>query len=385
MTEAASKSPKSALGIVYLTVFIDLLGFGIILPTLPYYARTFGASGAGVGVLMMAYSVAQFIGAPILGRLSDRYGRRPILLGALVGSTVSLALQGLSSSLGLMIFARTIAGLFGGSISAAQAYVADVTEPDERAKYMGLLGASIGMGFVFGPAIGAGLAPYGFGASAFVASGLAFLNFIAALIRLPEPARKTIGAQHLSLGPLFIALRSPALRNILVVNFIVTVAFVAMETTFALLGADRFSLTARDLGGVFTLLGVVIVIVQGGLVGRLAKKLGELKLVVIGVLVMALGLVLVPTTHELAISVLGLAVLAFGQALATPSLSTLLSRRATAAEQGSVLGSGQAMSALARAVGPLLAGGLYDRSVVLPYGVGAILCVCAALLMSRDS
>jgi DHA1 family tetracycline resistance protein-like MFS transporter len=385
MTEAASKSPKSALGIVYLTVFIDLLGFGIILPTLPYYARAFGASGAGVGVLMMAYSVAQFIGAPILGRLSDRYGRRPILLGALVGSTVSLALQGLSSSLGLMIFARTIAGLFGGSISAAQAYVADVTEPDERAKYMGLLGASIGMGFVFGPAIGAGLAPYGFGASAFVASGLAFLNFIAALIRLPEPARKTIGAQHLSLGPLFIALRSPALRNILVVNFIVTVAFVAMETTFALLGADRFSLTARDLGGVFTLLGVVIVIVQGGLVGRLAKKLGELKLVVIGVLVMALGLVLVPTTHELAISVLGLAVLAFGQALATPSLSTLLSRRATAAEQGSVLGSGQAMSALARAVGPLLAGGLYDRSVVLPYGVGAILCVCAALLMSRDS
>lgn len=386
MAETVAKSPKSALGIVYLTVFIDLLGFGIILPSLPYYARSFGASGVGVGVLMMAYSVAQFIGAPILGRLSDRYGRRPVLLGALLGSSISLAMQGFAGSLSVMILARAVAGLFGGSISAAQAYVADVTSPDERAKYMGLLGASIGMGFVFGPAIGAGMAPYGFGASAFLASGLALLNFFAALVRLPEPEKKgeLSGGQHLSLAPLVAALKTPALRSVLLVNFVVTVAFVAMETTYALLGADRFALTPRDLGGVFTLLGVVIVIVQGGLVGRLAKKVGELKLATIGVIVMAVGLVLVPMADELTLSVVGLAILACGQAMATPALSTLLSKRANENSQGSVLGSGQAMAALARAVGPLIAGGLYDRSAALPYGVGAFLCLGAAGLLFRD-
>jgi DHA1 family tetracycline resistance protein-like MFS transporter len=174
--EATAPSKMASLFIVYITVFVDLLGFGMILPLLPFYAMHFGASWLWIGVLATAYSAAQFAGAPVVGWLSDRFGRRPVLLVALAGSAVSLALAGFASSLTMLIVARGLAGLFGGSIAAAQAYVADVTRPDERSKYMGLLGASIGMGFVFGPAIGAGLSVFGFGTAALAASGIAFAN-----------------------------------------------------------------------------------------------------------------------------------------------------------------------------------------------------------------
>ena len=376
---------KPGLPVVYLTVFIDLLGFGIILPALPYYAEAFGATGVWVGAILAAYSAAQLVGASLLGRLSDRVGRRPILLLSLAGSAASLLLCGLAGSLWLLLAARALAGLFGGSIAAAQAYIADVTAPEERAKYMGLLGASIGLGFVFGPALGAGLSRFGFGAAAFTAAGLAALNLVFAFFRLPETRtaeQRSHAHARFDWSNLTDALRHPAIGRLLAATFLSTLAFVAMEATFALLGQARFGLDTGKLGLVFTYVGVVMVVVQGGLVGRLAPRFGERALATAGALIMAASLAALPLVHTLGAALGVLAGLAVGQGLTTPMLSTLLSRATDADEQGGTLGLGQSLAAAARAVGPIGAGWLYDRSVAAPYAVSAAVMVLAAFLVS---
>jgi len=375
---------KPGLPVVYLTVFIDLVGFGIILPALPYYAEAFGATGVWIGAILAAYSAAQLVGASLLGRLSDRVGRRPILLMSLAGSAASLVLCGLAGSLWLLLAARALAGLFGGSIAAAQAYIADVTAPEERAKYMGLLGASIGLGFVFGPALGAGLSRFGFGAAAFTAAGLAALNLLFAFFRLPETRtaeQRSHAHARFDWSNFADALHHPSIGRLLAATFLSTLAFVAMEATFALLGQTRFGLDTSRLGLVFTFVGVVMVIVQGGLVGRLAPRFGERALATAGALVMAASLGALPLVHSLGAALGVLAGLAVGQGLTTPMLATLLSRATDADEQGGTLGLGQSLAAAARAVGPIGAGWLYDRAVAAPYGAAAAVMVLAALLV----
>jgi DHA1 family tetracycline resistance protein-like MFS transporter len=375
---------KRGLDVVYLAVFVDLLGFGIILPLLPYYAERFGATGLWVGAILTAYSAAQLVGASILGRLSDRIGRRPVLLMSLAGSAASLFLSGLAHSLWPLLLARALAGLFGGSIAAAQAYVADVTLPEERAKYMGLLGASIGLGFVFGPALGAGLARFGFGAAAFVAAGIAALNLALAFERLEEtrdPARRAEAPSRVAWSHMKDALHHPSLRRFLAATFLVTLAFVAMEATFALLGEARFGLNAARLGLVFTYVGVVMVVVQGGALGRLVSRYGEKALAVTGACLLAASLGALPFVPSLAAALGALGVLSVGQGLTNPTLSTLVSRASSADEQGGVLGLGQSLAAAARAVGPIAAGWLYDQGHAVPYAAAALLTVVAALLI----
>lgn len=381
---ADSTPHRSPLVIVYLTVFLDLLGFGIILPLLPYYAVAFGANGIWLGALMTAYSAAQFIGAPIIGRLSDRYGRRPVLLLTLAGSAISLAIAGSAQSLGVLIAARVLAGVFGGSIAAAQAFIADVTTREQRSKYMGILGAAIGLGFVFGPALGAALARYGFGTAAYVAAGLAAINFFWALVRLPETrpvGDKNAPRPRLSVATLLAALKRPEFRPILGATFFVTLGFVAMETTYALLAAKLYGLDSQGLGAVFTFIGVIIVIVQGGMIGRLAPRYGEQKIATVGAMLLGVALAILPFASTLAASVAVLGLLAAGQGLASPTLTALLSKRAEADEQGGTLGLGQSLSAAARGIGPVMAGALYDRSLFAPFLVAAGLCGVAGALV----
>jgi len=375
---------RSPLLVVYLTVFVDLLGFGIIIPILPFYAEKFGADGFWVGAVLTAYSAAQVVGAFFLGRLSDRIGRRPILLFALAGSALSLTATGLANTLFLLILSRALAGGFGGSITTAQAYIADSTTRENRTKYMGLLGAAIGMGFVFGPAVGAGLSGFGFPTAAFVAAGLAAVNFLVGLFALPESRRPGQSGQRraaLTVATLVDALRHPTIGRILISTFLATFAFVGMEATFALLGQAQFNLNAGSLGLIFTLVGIVIVIVQGGLIGRLNERFGEQALAVAGAAIMALTLAVLPLAPSLTLAIIVLAGLAVGQGLLSPTLSSLLSMASSADEQGGTLGVGQSVSALARAAGPLIAGWLFDRGHAFPYFTGAGLVAVTAVLL----
>ncbi len=374
---------RAALGVVYGTVFVDLLGFGIILPALPYYAERLGAGGLWLGVILTAYSFAQLAGAVVLGRLSDRFGRRPLILLSLAGSAVSLALTGLASTLAALVAARALAGLFGGSIAAAQAYIADVTRPGERARYMGYLGAATGLGFVLGPALGALLSRWGFAAAAFTAAGLAAFNLVLAALRLEESLRPGAAARAaLPLAQMGAAWRRPGLRAVLAATFLTAFAFVAMETALAYLGKRNFGLDERGFGLLLVLAGVVIVVVQGALVGRLSNRFGERRLAVWGSLAMAAALALLPLCHGFASAAVALAAAAAGRALSLPTLSALLSRLGAARRQGSTLGLGQSLAAGARAAGPLVAGGLYDLAPAWPFLLAALLAAAAAATLA---
>jgi DHA1 family tetracycline resistance protein-like MFS transporter len=379
---------RSPLTVIYMTVFIDLLGFSIILPLLPFYAKHFGATGVWVGALLTAYSAAQFISAPILGRVSDRIGRRPILLLSLAGSALSLALTGFANSLVLLLAGRALAGLFGGSIATAQAYVADTTAPDERAKYMGLLGASIGLGFVFGPAIGAGLSGLGFGAAAFAAAGLAAVNFTFALFKLPESRLREHRAVQRPLpwsrGGLN-AFARPVVPRVLTAMFLTTFAFVALEATYALYTQKRYGLNEAGFGMLFAYLGLLIVLVQGGLIGRLHKRYDERSLAAVGAGLMGSAFVCVALAPNLVVALAGITALALGQGLLSPTLPALLSRQSSAHEHGEILGVGQSLSALARAVGPIAGGLLFDVERSLPYLLGGALTLTVATLISSHT
>jgi MFS transporter, DHA1 family, tetracycline resistance protein len=376
---------RAALAIVYMTVFIDLLGFGIILPSLPYYARDLGASGLGLGILFSSYSVAQLLGSTVLGRLSDRYGRRPILLLSLAGSSASMALSGVAHSLVLLSAARALAGLFGGSIGTAQAYIADVTARHERARHMGLLGASIGVGFVLGPAIGAGVIALGFGFSgaAYLASALAALNLVSAAFRLPESRPRDAAApqSRLSLASWLAMWRRHGLWQIYSSVFLTTLAFVGLETTLVFLARDRFGLDERHFGLVLAYLGVVVIVVQGGMIGRLTRSFGVRRVAIAGGLLMGAALIALPAAPTLRLLLLVLGLISAGQGLTSPTLSTLVSHASTGEDHGAVLGISQSLAAAARAVGPVLAGSLYDLRAPLPFVAGGALALLAAALV----
>jgi DHA1 family tetracycline resistance protein-like MFS transporter len=388
-----------ALSVVYLTVFLDLLGFGIILPQLPFYAIQFGASGAWVGVLLAAFSVAQLFGAVLLGRLSDRYGRRPVMLMSLLGSALAFTGAGLAQSLWQLIASRALAGLFGGSIATAQAYVADVTEPKDRAKYMGLIGASIGMGFVLGPFIGAEMSRFGFSAASFLAAGLSLFDLVLALFFLKEPPAPRPAADAEQAGSadglprrrqrvsLRYALSQPVIGRLLAASFVTSFAFVGMEATFALLGKQRFDLGPATMGRFFALIGIVLAVVQGGVVGRLVARLGERRVALIGSLVLSLSLLAIPWSPKLVCLGGVMLIMATGQGLLLPSTSTLISRCTPASMQGGILGVNQSLSAGARAVGPVLAGALFDVDFHLPYVASAalVLGVAASIATLRET
>lgn len=385
--EGAPRASRSSLAIVYATVFIDLLGFGIILPLLPYYAERYGATGVWLGAILTAYSGAQFIGAPLLGRLSDKVGRRPVLLVALAGSAISLSMTAVADGLIALVAARGLAGIFGGSIATAQAFIADVTDDSNRAKFMGLLGASIGMGFVFGPATGAFLSRWGFSTAAWAAAGLAAINFSFAYFRLEEPARPQgrLASERgqITVRNLARSLAQPTIGLVVAATFLATFAFVVMETTFPYLGEAVWGLGEMGLGLTLMYIGVVVVIVQGGLIGRIVPRIGEQRTAVIGSAIMAVSLAALPHVPSWPLALATLGLLAVGQGFVSPTLATLLSRAARVDQQGSTLGVGQGMGAAARAIGPITAGWLYDVRMDIPYWLATVSVAFAALSLAR--
>ena len=369
--------------IIFVTVFIDLLGFGIIIPLMPFYAETFGANALTIGLLNTSFSLMQFLFAPFWGRLSDRIGRRPVILIGLFGSAVSYLLFGLATSLTLLFAARIAAGIAGANIPTAQAYMADVTTPEHRAKGMGLVGAAFGLGFIFGPAIGGFLSQWGYQAPSFFASALSLANFIAAWFLLPEsrPSARADAARTSRVAALRQALRRPGLPQLLLIYFIVVAAFASFETTFALYSERRFAFSASTIGYVFAFVGIVLSIVQGFLVGKIVPRVGEGRIVPVAILTLAAGLALVPIARNVATLVAACGILALGMGFNSPSLMSMISRRAAADMQGGVLGLSQSLASLARVIGPAWGGWLYDRyGMVTPYVSAAGLMGVAFLL-----
>jgi len=368
---------RSPLLVIFITVFIDLIGFGIVIPVLPYYAEgtRFGATPREVGLLFASYSVMQLLFAPVLGRLSDRYGRRPVLLYSLLGTCAGFLILGFATTLWMLFVGRIVDGISGGNISTAQAYIADVTTKENRAKGMGLIGAAFGLGFVFGPAIGGVLSRWGIQVPLLFAGGLAFANAVLLYFTLPEtitpdhPAR-TSAATGRGWGRLITALRDPRLAYVLTIYFVSIVAFSIMTTVFALFMAFRLGYDAFHSGWIFAYVGIISAAIQGGLIGKLLKRFGEPTLVIAGTLFFTVSLFASPFVTP-AIGILGILVTgaasSIGNALNAPTLTSLASKSVSENEQGAIMGVAQSVASLARAVGPALAAFLI-YSAVAYYG-----------------
>lgn len=353
---------------ILLVVFIDLLGFSLILPLLPYYAETFGASEFATGLLIAVYAAMQLVGAPLLGRLSDRYGRRPILLVSVFGTFLGFMLFGFATTLWMLFAARILDGITGGNLSVAQAYITDVTDAKNRARGLGMIGAAFGLGFIIGPVTGGLLSQYGYNVPAFVAAGLSLINLALIYFWLPESLTqermKQAGEQRqpkVTLDALMGALKRPFTGPILVTRFFFGLAFAIFQTIFSLYALTRFNLSARDTGFVLTYVGILSVFVQGFLVGRLTARFREDVLITFSVALMAVSLL----GWALAPSVLWLLVVLTPTAISGGTLNTLLSSTLTKAvtpqEVGGILGLSASVESSTRIIAPILGGALLEQ------------------------
>jgi DHA1 family tetracycline resistance protein-like MFS transporter len=362
---AHASHPRSSLTIIFVTVFVDLLGFGIVLPLLPYYAHQFSASGFTAGALVAVYSAMQFLCAPLWGRWSDRVGRRPIILLSLAGSTVSYLLFALADGIGLLFVSRILAGVAGANIPVAQAFIADSTTEKDRARGMGLIGAAFGLGFVFGPVVGGLLAHYGHWAPGLAATVICGVNFLVAIWRLPEslaPEHRHATPVSHPLAEFRVVLRRPRMARMIFLFAAGIFSFSTMETTLSLLCATVFGMSASHIYWAFGYMGVMMTLMQGGLIGRLTHQVDEARLVVVGAALLAIGLGAAPFSPPVFPLLVTLGAIAFGQGINSPVLSSLISKSSHGRQRGEVLGVSQAMGSLARILGPLWGGLLFDHA-----------------------
>jgi MFS transporter, DHA1 family, tetracycline resistance protein len=376
---------RGPLGIVFTTVLIDLIGFGVVLPILPLYAKQYGASALQVGLLTASYAFAQFIFAPILGRLSDRVGRRPVILLALSGTIVAATTMGLANALWLLFVARTLDGVSGASYAVGQAYVADLTGPEDRAKAMGMIGAAFGIGLVIGPGIGALASLVSPRLPFFITAGIAAANLAVAWRRLPESKPAHVGPQRGRLEVVTAALRNRDVAPFVWVSLVGTFAFVGMEATFALFGADRLGYGLAQTGMLFAYIGLLSAVVQGWLVRVLVPRHGEAAVLRAGLVITALGLAAIaPCTRTWELLLAGIP-LALGSGLVFPTLTAIVSKRTGAHEQGGVLGVLASTNGLARVVGPVAATAAFQHvGVWAPYVIGgALFLLCLGVVGLR--
>jgi len=347
------------------------------MPVLPFYAAEYGASATTLGLILAIHAAAQFLFAPIWGRLSDRMGRRPVLIFTVSGTALSLLLLGLADSLVTIFLARALAGAFAANVSVASAYIGDVTDDEERTRWMGMLGASFGIGFVLGPALGGGLSPFGYTVPILVAAGLAALNAVHAAFSLREPPRH---AQEVVAVSRRAVLRDPRVRLLCIANLLFALAVTQLETLFPFLARDLFGYDVLEVA--FILVGMAVLMggIQGGGMKALARRYPERSLVISGTLLLAVGFAALPKAPTLALLLMALATLAVGRAIAQPSLMSLTSLAAEPSQRGAVMGAFQSAASLARVLGPAAAGLLYDRVQVAPFWLAAVLLVAAAVL-----
>jgi MFS transporter, DHA1 family, tetracycline resistance protein len=385
----AAKRGRVPLLILFLTVFIDLLGFGIVIPFLPLYAARMHVGAAGIGVLLAIYSLMQLLAAPILGRISDSIGRRPIIMLGLLGSSIGYVLYGFAGSFTALLVSRAVHGACAGTISTAQAYVADTTDEAGRAHGMGMIGAAFGLGFVLGPAIGGLLGHSSMRAPVFFAAALTMANFIFAALRLPEShepdraGRLTIANVFQPLVTLPSRVTQYRLERLFLLSFVTTSAIAGFEATFAIMVPVVYGYGTSGVGGLFAFAGLIQAVTQGYFLGKIVKRTGELPLLRAGLIMLAIGLAPMATLHSRALLLVELALLAIGYGLASPAIASLISKRTARDKQGEVLGANQSAQSFARIIGPIVAGMIYELAGAQPvYFVEAILAAGALLLAS---
>ncbi|MFN2432675.1 MAG: MFS transporter [Gemmatimonadota bacterium] len=371
--------------VLLLTVFLKLLGFGIVLPLLPYAGRDLGAGGFAIGALFAAYSLTQFVLAPVWGAIADRFGRRPVLLASIAWGSAAYVLFALATSYETLLLSRVLAGLSAAVIGVSQAYLADRTPAEDRAGALGLLGAAFGMGFVVGPALGAVLSRWGFAVPGFVAAGLCAANFLVALRWLPESLprerRRPVRGRSAAGAPRW---RWSGARPVLAILFLSTAAFSVLYPVFPLFVDQRFGFGPLEAGILFSVVGLVAAAIQGGALGRLARRVGERRLLASGVALMGIGLALLPLATSVGGLAAALAPVAFGFAVTTPLAQTFLSRLAPEEEQGGSLGAGHAAASLARACGPLAGGWLFQHlGAPAPFWAATCLLLVAGVGVAR--
>lgn len=371
--------PSPGLAVLFSVIMVDLIGFGIVVPILPFWSERFGASGMTLGLLLASHAAMQFLFAPAWGRLSDRIGRRPVMLVTIAGTAISLLFLGLADSLTELFIARMLAGLFGSNISVATAYVTDVTDEADRTRWMGMIGASFAVGFTLGPPIGGVLSRLGHEVPMLVAAAMAFVNLIWAAIRLHEPERREERPQA-DLNSRLDVLRAPNIGRICFVYFLFSLAVTQLETTFAFYMSHRFGYDELGVGLVMLAMAVVMGGIQGGGMKRLSARFPERKLVLTGLTLMSLAFVAVPFPTTVLFLLLPLGLAAVGRGISQPPMMSLVSLSADEGSQGLVMGVFQSTASAARIVGPVAAGFLYDMGPEFPYWTAAGLTATAAVL-----
>jgi DHA1 family tetracycline resistance protein-like MFS transporter len=339
--------------IIFLTIFVNLVGFGIIIPLLPFYAETFGASPLVIGLLFAVFSLCQLVAAPALGDLSDRYGRRPILIFSLVGTVVSFVMLAVAHSVAMLFAARIVDGLSGGNISTARAYVADITAPKDRARAYGIIGAAFGLGFILGPALSGILSGISYTAPIWAAAGLTVVATIMAWLWLPETVHRAQAGTGNPFSYLPALLQRPAIRRILTIDLLYWLAFAMFQTTFSLFVSRRFGFGVSKTGYFFAAFGLLGAVIQGGFIRPVVKRLGDKPTFMLGLSFGMAGLIAAASAHSVSLFAIALVPLAFGIGFGHPTMSSLVSLAARGDEQGRVQGAASAVESLGRTIGPV--------------------------------
>jgi MFS transporter, DHA1 family, tetracycline resistance protein len=383
---------RKPITVIFVTILIDMLGFGIIIPILPIFSKELGAENYQVGLIAMSFPIMNFLFAPFWGSLSDRYGRRPIILASVFITGLAYLLFSQTVNLWLLLLSRIFAGIGSANLSVAQAYIADITPPKDRAKSMGMIGAAFGLGFIIGPTVGGYMksisSPGQVDYVGYFAACLSLINLIMAYMLLPESLKEKQHGLRFNfkvVSGIINELRKPTIRELLFINFIFITAFMIMQLSLSLFWKERIGLTDIEVGNMFAFIGLSTVIVQGGLVGKLVRRFGETKLLSYGTYLFIASLLVIPWAAPetfIPIELFALAMMALANGCLTPSITSLLSKTADPKDVGQVLGVNQSFGSVARAAGMGLSGFIYGIEFHLPFIVGAMLMlICLWLAM----